>query len=282
MYSEPPQTTPDGVYKPPPTFLPIHELQQTQTNGTTTDQATSLRAQLKTLSADELLNRLVSAELRLQKWESAASDLVSTLALSPEMTEAFYARSLRELLTSALITLDAIDELRHVECSMPCVATEAPAVALLDWQGLHFSTWEIEWAPHSWWVSVSAVGSRWGLGFNSLARVSGIHLKGQLRCAFSKDLTSLRISFVEKPLLDMDIESSVGWGAVPIPVREQIEVMVRDEIEQFVERRLTGDESMIVVLRRKALTKLSESDIIEATDQAKRACSINLRSALLL
>lgn len=278
---DPPVTTVDGLYKPPPHFT-TQDLEEDPSHINGTSDEIRLRAHLKTLSADKLLDRLVSAELRLEKWEAAASDLVTTLALSPEMTEAYYARSLRELLSGALLTLDAISELRHVECAMPCVAAEAPGVAMLDWQGLPFSTWDIDWAPHSWWVSVSAVGSRWGLGFNSLTRVSGIHLKGELRCAFSRDLTSLRISFVTKPLLEMDIESSVGWGAVPIPVREQIEAMVRVEIEHFVESRLTGDESMVIVLRRKALTKLSESDILEATEQAKRANSIKLRSALLM
>lgn len=277
---DPQLTTVDGVYKPPPHFTAHHLKEPSHTNDTSDE--TRLRAQLKALSADQMLDRLVSAELRLHKWEAAASHLVTTLALSPEMTEAFYARSLRDMLSGALLTLDTIDELRHVECSMPCVAAEAPAVAILDWKGLPFSTWDIDWAPHSWWVSVSAVGSRWGLGFNSLTRVSGIQLKGELRCAFSDDLTSLRISFVTKPLLEMDIESSVGWGAVPIPVREQIEGMVRVEIEHFVKSRLTGDESMVIVLRRKALAKLSDSDILEAADQAKRASNINLRSTLLL
>ena len=55
----------------------------------------------------------------------AASDLVSMLALSPEMAEAFYAHSLRDVLSDALRTLQPIEELRHVECSMPSVATEA-------------------------------------------------------------------------------------------------------------------------------------------------------------
>lgn len=276
-----PFTTPDGVYKRPPPFQPSFSPTPAASDATAEDAA-FLRAHFKPLSSDQLLDRLVSAELRLQKWELAASDLVSTLALSPEMTEAFYARSLRDMLSDALRTLDPIDELRHVECSMPSVATEAPAIAMLDWQGLAFSSWEIEWAPHSWWVSVSAVGTRWGLGFNSLARVSGIHLKGRLRCAFSADLTALRISFVEKPFLDMLIESSVGWGVVPIPVQEQIEGMVRSEIERFLERRLTGDNSMVVVLRRKMLSKLTNSDIIEAADQAKRASEISLGSSLLL
>lgn len=276
-YPEPALTTADGYYvRPPPFGAPP------DAPGQDASAREKLRGELKALSHEELVERLAGAELRLRKWEASASELVTTLALSPDMTEGLYARSLRDLLSAALLTLESVDGLRHVECSMPCVAAEAPHVSMREWAGLDYSEWDVEWSPSSWWVSVSADGSRWGLGFNVLTRVSAMRLEGALRCAFSKDLTSMRTSFMEKPCLEMDVESSVGWGVVPIPVRVQIEAMVRAEIERFVEQRLTGDESMVVVLRRKALAKITESDLLEARDQAKRSSNVNLRSALLL
>lgn len=268
-------TTEDGTYSSPPSFF------QSQSNDKITSEQ-DLRAELKSLSSEELLERALSAEMRLKKWEGVASDFVSTLALCPEMTEAYYARLLRDLLSDALLTLDEVDELRHVECSMPCVKSEKPKVEMIEWNGLPYSEWMLEWSPHSWWVSVSAVGSRWGLGFNVLTRVSSISLKGVIRCSFSEDLTALRVSFRETPALLMSIESSVGWGVVPIPVREQIENLVRVEIERFVEQRLTGEENMVVVLRRKADPSISDSDIEEAIHQAERSKSVNLRSGLLI
>lgn len=275
--TEPPLTTDDGVYAPPPSLSTA-----AVTADDDDDDDHTLHAQLSLLSREQLVDRLLLAETRLRKWERVASDLVTTLALSPEMTEAYYARYLRELLSSALLMLEEVDELRHVECSMPCVRGERPRIEMVEWKGLEYSEWMLEWAPHSWWVSVSVIGSRWGLGFNSLTSVSGMFLKGVIRCSFSKDLTAVRVSFRETPSMDMDVEGSVGWGVVPIPLRERIERLVRMEIVRFVERRLTGDESMVVVLRRKAVAALSESDIEEATEQAKRASSVNLRSALLL
>ena len=242
----------------------------------------NIRNKLSALTKEELLEHAVSCERRLDQWQRAATDIVSALALSPDMTETLYARSLRGLLSESLITLESIDELRHVEISMPCVERERPDVDLLKWDGLHFSEWRIEWAPASWWVSVSVVGNRWGLGFNCLTNVSAIQLSGHLRVAFSKDLTSVRVSFSENPEMEMVIESVVGWGAVPLPVRESIEEMVRVEIENFVTNRLTGDQSIVVVLRRKALMKLNEGDILEAKSQAERAANVNLRSPTLL
>lgn len=270
---EPIPITPEGYIRIPPK-LP-------STPPASPARKDDIRARLSALSKDELLDHAVSCERRLEQWKQASTDLVSSLALSPDMTETLYARSLRELLSDSLVTLEAIDELRHVECSMPCVASERPRVDLIRWGGLHFSEWRVEWAPASWWVSVSAVGNRWGLGFNCLTNVSSIQLSGRLRCAFADDLTSVRISFSENPGMHMTIESVVGWGAVPIPVRESIEEMVREEIESFVQKRLTGNESIVVVLRRKALMKLNEGDLLEAKLQAERAGSINLRSPTL-
>ncbi|CAN8064999.1 unnamed protein product [Agarophyton chilense] len=242
----------------------------------------NLRAHLKKLSYEQLLQRCMLNEMRLRQWEQASTSFVSAMALTPEMTEAFYARSLRELLSSALQTLDVVEELRHVECSMPCVKGEAPQISLTLWRDLSYSEWCVEWSPASWWVSVSAVGYRWGLSFNCLTKVTGIYLNGMIRCSFSDDMTSLRIGFPQKPILDMTVESSVGWGAVPIPVREQIENLVRSEIELFVQNRLTGDNDMVVVLKKKAEKKLTESDLQEAKSQAERASAVNLRTATFL
>ncbi|KAI0564260.1 hypothetical protein FGB62_28g230 [Gracilaria domingensis] len=267
-------SVPPLSYTNPPAFPktpPVHA-----------DTDEDLRAHLKTLSHEQLVQRCMLNEMRLRQWEQASSSFVSALALTPEMTEAFYARSLRHLLSSALETLDVVDELRHVECSMPCVKGEAPRISLSLWRDLAYSEWHVQWSPASWWVSVSAVGYRWGLSFNCLTKVTGIYLNGMIRCSFSKDMTSLRIGFPQKPILDMTVESSVGWGAVPIPVREQIENLVRSEIEQFVQTRLTGANDMVVVLKRKAEKHLTESDLQEARSQAERASAVNLRATTLL
>lgn len=246
------------------------------------DKAHELRAKLKLLSHEQLLDRALAAELRLHEWKTATSELVTSLALTPELTEGFYSRTLRELLSAGLLPLESVDELRHVECSMPCVAGEKPEVCLIRWCGVQYSEWDIKFSPASWWVSVSAIGTRWGMSFNCLTNVTDIRIDGVFRVAFADDLTALRVSFRERPRIEMKVESSVGWGVVPLPVREQIEGMVREEMEGFVERKLMGDESMVVVLRRKAVARLSDTDIVEAKMQAERAASVNLRSPTLL
>lgn len=273
----------DGSYHMPPPFVhvaangkaddyPLH-------NTDIDERKRNLRKQLSSFSHSALLDLAVETKCTVHEWERAASDLLSTLALSPEMTDAFYARSLRALLTSALESLDYVDVLQHVECSLPSVATEKPSVNVIQWDGLHFSEFDFQWAPSSWWVSVSANGSRWGLSFNCLANVSGISLSGRVRCSFSNDLTATRIRFVDKPLLNLTVDTSVGWGFVPLPVRESIAQMIRERIEQFVDVRLCNDEGMVIVLKRKPSKRVSESDIYEATMQAQRANSVRLRSS---
>lgn len=262
------------MYTEPPAF-PKEKL-------VTKEEDESLRKQLLSFSHEQLVEECLSKDRQIRHWKRAASSLLTSMALTPDMTEAYYARALRELLSSALETLDVIEELRHIECSMPCLKGEAPRVSLVRWCDLQYSEWHVEWSPTSWWLSVSAVGCRWGIGFNCLTNVRGIFVNGVIRCAFAEDMTALRLSFLEKPILDMDIESSVGWGAVPIPVREQIEHLVRAEIEQFVEQRVTGRNDMVIALRAKVRSSLSENDLQEARLQAERAKNVQLRSTTFL
>lgn len=243
------------------------------------EQKDKLADRLAGLSKSELIQHAIDTHYTLHEWRHAASDLLSVLALSPEMTDAFYARSLRVMLKTALESLDSVDCLQHLECSMPSVAVERPIINVTRWDGLHYSEWSMQWSPKSWWVSVSADGSRWGLAFNCLANISAISLRGHIQCSFSPDLTALRIRFVEKPSLNMLVETTVGFGIVPLPVQESIQEIIRDRIKEFVDIRLCNDQGMVIVLRRKPLHSISDNDIYEATMQAKRAKNIRLKSS---
>lgn len=276
----------EGSYIIPPQFPPFDPVDQTQKN-TNVDIDDSHRAQtfkvsdLETKSKSELLELLLDSERKLKLWRNAASDFFSALALSPEMTDSVYSRTLRELLTNALQSLDTVDSLQHVLCSMPSLKKEAPTINLVRWDGLKFSEWDVSWAPTSWWVSVSADGSRWGLAFNCLARVSDIHLNGRMQCSLSNDLTAVRTRFSIPPNIRLDVATSVGWGVVPVPVQQSIAQLIRSQIERFVDSRLCSDEGMVIVLRRKYPLKLSENDINEAAAQARSASSVRLRGASL-
>ncbi len=259
-----------GRYTPAPTFRRI----SLEEDGV--PEARTERDALLAMDKASLVDEVLSNRARVQMWERAASELVSGLALAPD-ANAVYSRLLRALLTQALAGVSAIDELRHVECSMPSLAAERPSISLLQWSSLAYSEWHITWSPASWWVSVSCVGYRWGLSFNVLTSCSSIFVRGVLRCAFSEDLTSLRVSFTREPTLHMSVESKVGWGAVPVPVQEQIEGIVRSEIHKFVMENLVGNESLVVVLRRKAKELVSDEDVQEAKEAAKRANSVQLR-----
>lgn len=241
-----------------------------------------LLATLKSLSHESLLHRALASERLLRQWRSAASHFFSALALAPTMTEAYYARTLRNLLSHALERLDSIDELRHIESSMPCVSTERPDIYLHRWDGLSYSEWHLQWSPSSWWVSVSANGSRWGIAFNCLTTVTDISLRGLVRCAFTPDMSAVRVAFLSRPHLHMQVASSVGWGAVPLPVQQSIEQLVRAEIGAFVQSTLTGEDNVVIALKKSGVQSLSETDVLEAKAQAQRACNVNLRPSTLL
>lgn len=272
----------DGSYAIPPLF-PSTELTSYHPSALNepiarTDFSIS---DLESRSKSELVDIILDYQHKLESWRCAASDFLSAVALSPEMTDTVYARTLRELLTNALESLDSIDALKHVLCSMPSIRKEAPVVNLLKWTGLEFSEWDVAWAPSSWWVSLSADGSRWGLPFNCLARVSDIQLQGRMQCSLSKDITALRIKFSFPPQITMNVATSVGLGVVPVPVQESIAELIRTQVKMFVESRLCCDEGMVIVLRRKAVTSITENDISEAVAQARSASSVTLKGTTL-
>lgn len=273
--AEPELVNEEGRYTPAPPFPNGDGEEDTPTSADDERSAHAARAILHARDKAALVDEVLALRERVNEWEAMASDMVGALALAPDST-AMYARLLRALLRDALHEVTAIDALRHVECSLPSLPGERPSLSLARWQGLEDSEWLVAWAPTSWWVSVSAVGSRWGIGFNALTRCSAIEVRGRLRVALAPDLTALRATFVSPPSLSMDVRSRVGWGIVPLPVQQQIEGIVRDQLRQFVADTLVGDQGLVIVLRRKANELISEDDVREAIEAAKRANSVRL------
>lgn len=271
--ADPELETEEGRYTPAPLFVNRQEDYDVDDDG----EREMLAARVVLMSREKgaLADEVLSLRAKMKEWEKMASEMVGALALAPDCT-AMYARLLRELLCDALLGVASIDALRHVECSLPSLPTERPALSLVRWDGLTDSEWDVEWSPTSWWVSVSAVGSRWGIGFNAVTRCSAIHVSGRLRAAFSPDLTALRVAFVDTPHLAMSVRSRVGWGAVPLPVRQQIEQVVRNQLRDFVSDTLVSDQGLVIVLRRKAVELVTEDDVREATEAAERANSVQL------
>lgn len=254
------------------------------TTSTTMENSNSInsgvRAQLLSKSKEQLVDELLSLRARLSSWEQLTSQIVSALALAPDSND-MYSRLLRTILCSALQSVVSIQAIRHVECSLPSLPTERPELSLVTWRSLSDSLWRIRWNPHSWWVSCAATGSKWGLAFNALTTVSHISIEGRLRCAFSGDMTAVRLAFAEEPVLDMKIRSEVAMGmgiGIPLPVEEQIEDVIRVELRNFIRDTLVGKNSSVIVLRRKPTNPVSKEDLEEAISAAHRANAVQLRS----
>jgi len=216
---------------------------------------------------------------------------VSALALAPD-SNAMYSRLLRTILCTALKSVVSIQHIRHVECSLPSLPTERPKLSLINISNMSSTTcisdsrWRIDWKPASWWVSVAATGSKWGLAFNALTTVSHISISGVVKTRFSEDLTAMRLAFVDEPQLDMTVKSevamAVGMGVynmgIPVPVEEQIEDVIRNELRRFIMDTLVGKNSSVIVLRRKPTNPVSKEDLEEAISAAHRANAVQLRS----
>lgn len=272
----------EGRYETPPSFPPDSLKPWSAPNiPSILSRSTTDVAAANISDVDALRDRLVAAEDLLEQWRAAASSLLAAVALSPDLTIGLYAKLLRSVLAGAVADLADVQAVRHVHASLPAVPAEAPAVDLRLWHGLSLSEWNIDWAPSSWWVSLAADGARWGLAVSARVRVSNIHVRGVMRTAFSSDLSAVRVSFATPPELRMDVDTSVEWGVVPVPVQESIDEMVRQQVASFIERRLSG-EGMVIVLRRKNDSQMSESDVLEATQLARSAGSLKLSPSTFL
>jgi hypothetical protein len=165
-------------------------------------------------------------------YEAASRQLLAALTLSPA-ANAFYARYARTLLANALASLSVVTAVGHVECSMPSVASgaEGPDLHIARYDGLHYSEWDVDWRPSSWWLSVAVATS---LALRVQVRVSGIRITGRARCALPRDLSSVRVSFVDAPKLELQIQTSVELSSVPVPLQANIDHEIREHITRFV------------------------------------------------
>lgn len=278
--TEPPLVTCDGRYTRVPSFCTSASdsgMSSTEMNMNETEEnATREMEDLETKSKEELMREVMKLRRQINDWEDLTSRIVAAIALAPEMNS-MYSRLLRTLLSEALKQITTIREILHIECSLPSITREKPKLKLLESESLSNSLWELRWSPKSWWISVSAIGLRWGLSFQALTTIRKIEISGKLRCAFSSDITAIRISFIEEPQLDMEIIADVGWGIVPLPVQQQIDQVVRAEMKKFLIDTLVGDNSTVFVLRRKIVSMTAE-DLLEAKDAAKRANNIKFHS----
>jgi hypothetical protein len=224
----------DGTWTAAPKFPSLPKIALIEESRTTqsTDKAdkNDLGGLLNNLSYDELLERCARAEAACAMYENASRSLLSALALSPS-ANAFYARHARTLLAAALDALPSVATVGHVECSMPSIASgsESPVLQLVQYDGLRYS--DVDWRPSSWWLSVAVVT---GIALKVHVHVTDIRIAGRIRCSLPVDLSSVRIGFTRKPIMHVQIDTSIELGSVPVPLHTAIDTEIRHQISNFV------------------------------------------------
>lgn len=227
---------------------------------------------LASLSRPALEARLAAAEAAVAHYAAAARAALGALALGASANAA-YCGAVRAALVGALGRLPAVASVEHCECSMPALDAEAPDCALVRFDGLAGSEWDLDWAPASWWVDVRLTTA---LGLCVAVHVSAMRVRGRVRVGLSGDLSSVRLGFAAgRPLIELAIESSVNVGYLPIPgsLRETIDGGIRAAVSAFVEDNLVGGNTMLFVLRRRP-AEVSDADVAAATEAARRHASI--------
>lgn len=264
-----PHPVEDGTWSQAPRFIPMHKLAQSEPQ--LGSPLSSAELDIHELTRAELIEQLAAAEARCARYANAAKSVLAALALSP-VANAHYSHVARSVLLSTLETLPSVSSVSFCECSMPSIASgaEAPNLDLIRFDGLDYSEWGVSWSPRSWWLSVALTTI---LGLHVHVRVSNFRLQGQLRCSLSLDLSSLRLAFAGSPKLDLVIETKVGLGVVPVPLRDSIETTVRDGIANFFSANLLNENSMLFVLRRRQYA-IGDDELAAAIDAANRASNI--------
>ena len=235
------------------------------------DEVAALKARLEAAEA-----RALQAEGRLRMWEDVVSRLAFLMLLGPEMSE-YYKRTLMKELSTALRSLDQIEEVRDLKCSLPAVPSEAPRLELVRGGDLaEPMEWDLLWAAASWSVSLSVSGRVYGVGFSLDLRLHRFGVRGRVKVVIPRgadgDLSQIKVSFLRPPELDVAVDCHVVVGMVPLPVRSQVDAKVRSSFARWLECELVEPNAMLFKLASmRPKRNLSDADVQQAIADAERA-----------
>eukprot|EP00967_Tisochrysis_lutea_P148998 scaffold285565_cov32-Tisochrysis_lutea.AAC.1 len=175
-----------------------------------------------------------------------------------------YKHECSSLLTQALTNLEQIDRVRYVDCSFPSVPSEAPRLSLDKWNSLSASEWQLRWSP-SWSIQVRWLADAWPkrivshvrnaqcaarlpvqiavegshyVAFRMILRIHSVQLAGTLRVNSTKDLRTIRLSFVEQPQMRMCVDCTIAWGSLPLPLQDYIGDTVVGEFRAWFNKQM--------------------------------------------
>eukprot|EP00472_Partenskyella_glossopodia_P009455 CAMPEP_0197517118 /NCGR_PEP_ID=MMETSP1318-20131121/2087_1 /TAXON_ID=552666 /ORGANISM="Partenskyella glossopodia, Strain RCC365" /LENGTH=453 /DNA_ID=CAMNT_0043066419 /DNA_START=1 /DNA_END=1362 /DNA_ORIENTATION=+ len=232
----------------------------------------------ETLSREELIERLTSAEIRsrkaettIQKWETGIRQILNCIILSPMMNH-FYRQKLTKTLESVLTKVDSISRVVYIHCSFPSIDKEFPIVKLNDWNSLAKSAWHMTWTP-SWHISARIEGSHY-LSFTLNIAIHKLKVMGDFNLSCKKDLSAITISFHEMPEVSLEVGTSIALGILPIPLsimQESISTQVKIAFMAWLEKSLVEPNSMTFPCLRNGGYYTDDAILEEAKAAAKLA-----------
>jgi len=155
-----------------------------------------------------------------------------------------YKHECSSLLTQALTNLEQIDRVRYVDCSFPSVPSEAPRLSLDKWNSLSASEWQLRWSP-SWSIQIAVEGSHY-VAFRMILRIHSVQLAGTLRVNSTKDLRTIRLSFVEQPQMRMCVDCTIAWGSLPLPLQDYIGDTVVGEFRAWFNKQMVQPNELVL------------------------------------
>mmetsp|Transcript_73066 Transcript_73066/g.202656 ORF Transcript_73066/g.202656 Transcript_73066/m.202656 type:complete len:533 (-) Transcript_73066:151-1749(-) len=232
------------------------------------DQAVEIARLKRQLEAAE--GRASELQGRLNMWESLISSLSFVMAMGPDRGEQCKRTFMKEL-SDAIKSVDSVQEVSHVTCSIPAVQSEAPRLSLIHWNGEldQPMEWDVQWASACWSVGVSVLGRQYGLSFSLKLRVHHFGIKGRLSVSLPQgramDLSEARVSFVELPKVEFLVDSDVLLGVVPLPVQSQVDAKIRAALKQWLSKEMVEPNAMVFTIPSlRPKYELSDKDVQQA------------------
>lgn len=228
--------------------------------------------------------KLAAADDQLRHWRAAAQEFTHASCFDPRTCQ-YFQETLTEVLTSSLLEVEGVEAVRWVSCSMPSVPAHAPRMDLVRWTGLSESLWDVIWAP-PWTVEVCVDGTNGWVSCTALLKLRGLSLRGLLALAFTPALTEATVAFASVPTIDLDVDCTVRWGALPVggPIGDSleraIEDMVRPSLMQVVQERWVAPNTQTVSLSDTGLWEVFENESVKRATEAAEAASKRLAAEL--
>jgi len=233
------------------------------------------------MSKEDLIKRVKSmrkeidgAKSTIAGWEKGVRQILNCIILSPMMNH-FYRQKLTTILENVFLGVSSISNVVYINCSFPSIEAEFPNVKLQSWSGLERSTWKVKWKP-SWHITARVEGSHY-LSFTLNILIRKLSVKGEFNLECAKDLTTVTIWFNELPTIDLQIQTTIVLGILPIPLsimQETLASKIRTAFIGWLKDNLVYPNSLQFPCLR-GYGGLNEEAILE---EAKAAAKVAQRS----